>query len=81
MLEVRRKKGEHFDALLRRFKRRVQQSGTLIQAKKIRFHDGASSKTAKKKSALHRISIAEKREYLSKIGKLPVEERPRRSWK
>lgn len=81
MLEVQRKKGENFDALLRRFKRRVQQSGTLLQAKKIRFYTGEPSKSAKRRSALHRSRAAAKREYLSKIGRLPEEEqRPRRSY-
>lgn len=37
MAEVKRKKGETFDALYRRFQRRIQSSGKILQAKKIRF--------------------------------------------
>lgn len=74
MAEVKRKKGENFDSLMRRFRRRVQSSGKLIQAKKIRFRKGKASKNKQQASAVHRISIAREREYLSKIGKLPVEE-------
>lgn len=75
MIDVRRKKGESFDNLLRRFKRRVQQSGQLLQAKKVRFHQNDPNKTRRKRSALHRISVAEEREYLTKTGKLPDDER------
>ncbi|NBS41384.1 30S ribosomal protein S21, partial [bacterium] len=38
MVDVKRRKGESFDALLRRFTRRVQQSGNMLEARKIRFH-------------------------------------------
>lgn len=76
MAEVRRKKGESFDSLLRRFKRRIQQSGKLIQAKKVRFHAAPATKRKRRTSALHRLEVAREREYLEKIGKLPVEERP-----
>lgn len=74
MAEVKRKKGENFDSLMRRFRRRVQQSGRLLQAKKVRFRSKALNKTKKKKSALHRIEASEERAYLEKIGKLPKED-------
>lgn len=77
MTEVKRKKGESFESLLRRFGRRVQSSGRLIQAKKVRFHEAPKSKTKKKRSALHKIAVQEKRTYLEKIGKLPDEPKRR----
>lgn len=84
MSEMKRKKGESFDAFLRRVKRRWQQSGKLIQAKKVRFHARKPSKATVHKSALVRRKMAEKRAYLEKMGKLPEEEQrpgrwPRRS--
>ncbi len=81
MSDVKRKKGETFDALLRRFQRRTQQSGRVIQAKKVRFRKSPLSKAKKRMSALHRISAKKKLDYLGKIGKLPPEAQKRPSWK
>lgn len=73
MIETKRKKGETFESLLRRFNKRVQQSGRLIQAKKGRFHERPANKRALKESALKRKEIKEKKEYLKKIGELKEE--------
>lgn len=71
---MKRRRGESFESLLRRFGKRVQQSGRILQAKKIRFHAPKKSKNATRKSALRRLEIAEKRDYLIKTGKLIEEE-------
>ncbi len=71
--EVKRKRGETFESMMRRFSRRVQQSGKLLQAKKIRFHTSEKSRNLQKASALRREEIKKKREYLKKIGKLKDE--------
>ena len=76
MAEVKRRKGESFDSMLRRFTKRIQQSGRLLQAKKTRFHTRPKNKNAARESALRRLEIAEKREYLIKIGRLVEERRP-----
>ncbi len=81
VLEVKRRRGESFESLLRRFSKRVQQSGRLLQAKKIRFHAPKKSRSATRKSALRRLEITEKREYLIKSGKMVEEDfarKPRR---
>jgi len=79
MPEIKRKKGETFESLLRRFTRKVLESGRLIQAKKIRFYERPKSKTKKRADALRRLEIQKEREYLKKIGKLKEEpERGRR---
>ncbi len=75
MPEVKRKKGESFESMLRRFSRRVQQSGRMLQARKIRFNEPKKNKNAQKSSALRRMQIAEKREYLDRIGQLPEPKR------
>lgn len=75
MIDVKRRKGESFESLLRRFTRRVQQSGNMLEARKLRFHTDATSKNKQKASALRRLEIAEKREYLQKIGKLVEDKR------
>mgnify|MGYP001485581990 CR=1 FL=1 len=80
MAEVKRKKSESFDSLLRRFHKKLQQSGRLIQSRKIRFHDKGANRTQSKKDALRRLTMTEKRDYLKKIGKLK-DERPNRSYR
>lgn len=78
MIEVKRKKGESFESLLRRFSRRVQDSGRLLQARKIRFHSNDPSKNATKATALRREELREKREYLIKSGQATEEDFRRR---
>jgi len=68
--EVKRKKGESFESLLRRFSRRVQQSGKIIQAKKIRFRQEIKSDNKKRESALRRETLKTKREYMVKTGRI-----------
>jgi ribosomal protein S21 len=73
MVEVKRKKSESFESLLRRFNRRIIESGKVLQAKKIQFYQAKKNKNANKASALRRKELREKREYLRKIGKLKEE--------
>lgn len=77
MAEVKRKKGETFEALVRRFGKKIQQSGRIIQSRKIRYHGQKQNKTAIRAAASRRQEISEKRDYLKKIGKL-VDERDQR---
>lgn len=70
VVEVRRKDGESGESLIRRFTRKVQQSGLLIRAKRRRFYEPPKTKREQKDDAIRRKSIREKREYLKKIGKL-----------
>lgn len=77
MAEVKRKKGETFESLMRRFSKKVQQSGRLIQSRKIRFYESKKNRTKVRAAAARRSEINSKREYLKKIGKL-VEEPTRR---
>jgi len=77
IVDVKKKKGERFDSLLRRFNKRVIQSGKIFQARKIRFRDRPETKRKAKERALRRLEISEKREWLRKTGQL-VEERDQR---
>ena len=70
MAEVKRKKGETFESFLRRFNKKLQQSGKLIQSRKIRFYERPKSRGRLREDALRRKEIGTKREYLKKIGKL-----------
>ena len=73
MAEVKRRKGETFDALLRRFQRRVQSSGKLLQAKKVRFLKKDGSRNKRRESALFRVEKKQEYEYLLKTGQLKEE--------
>ena len=73
MVEIKRKKGETFDSLLRRFQRRYQQSGKSLQVKKIRFHKGDPSRTKRRRSALRRVEKGAEYAYLAKTGQLKEE--------
>ncbi len=75
MVDVKRRKSESFEALFRRFSRRVQQSGRLIQARKIRFFEPLPSKNRVREGALRRLDIRDEREYRIKTGQLVEEER------
>ena len=55
---------------MRRFTKKIIQSGKIIQAKKVKFHQKPINKTAQKAKALNREIVKKKREYLRKIGKL-----------
>lgn len=70
MVEVRKKNGESVESLLRRFTKKVQQSGILIRAKKGRFFEPKKSRLEVKEGAIRRNLIREKKDYLRKIGKL-----------
>lgn len=56
--------------MLRRFTRRVQQSGILIRAKRGRFYERPKNKRAMREDALRRKVIKERKDFLRKIGKL-----------
>jgi ribosomal protein S21 len=75
VVDVKRKKGESFESLLRRFSRRLQQSGKALEARKIRFYSDKPNKNKQRQSALRRLEIREKREYLMRIGQLKDEPR------
>lgn len=77
MVEVKKKKGETFEALVRRFSKKIQQSGRLIQSRKIRYYTPKENKTSVRTAAGRRDEINQKRDYLKKIGKLVEDPRSR----
>lgn len=78
MSEIKRRKNESFEAFIRRVKKRWQQSGKILQVKKIKFFDKKLNKNSRKRSALHRIDVTKKMDYLKKIGRLPEDALNRR---
>jgi len=72
-IEVRKRERESVQSLLRRFSRRVQQSGILIRTRRGRFYIPPLTKRQKRLSALRRFEIKKEREKLYKLGKLEHE--------
>lgn len=69
MVDVKRRDNENANSLIRRFTRKVQQSGVLLNARKIRFFAPAKSKLRVRREAKMREEIAQIKEKLRKIGK------------
>lgn len=69
MLEVKRKEKETTGAFVRRFSRRVQESGVLLEARKTRYFSKPPTKRARKQSALRRLKISKEFLRLKKLGK------------
>lgn len=67
---VRRKEKETTGSLLRRFTRKIQQSGLLIHVRKAMFHQRPKSKRKVRESALRREQLKKARERLIKEGLL-----------
>lgn len=72
-IEVRKRERETAQSLLRRFSKRVQQSGILIRARRNRFYVSPLTKRQKKLNALRRQKIQKEKEKLYKLGKLTNE--------
>lgn len=70
MVEVKRKENESFDSLLRRFNRKIQQSGVLVRARKTRFFEPVKSRNLQRKNALGRMALKEIREEMKRSGKV-----------
>lgn len=79
MVEVKRKKGEPFDALLRRFQNRFRQSGTAQEQKKEgrRYYSGGKNRNQRRESALRREQQKERYAYLAKTGQLKEDPKKR----
>ena len=75
MVEIRRKEYETAPAMLRRFTRRIQQSGILLQARKLKSYKDKPTKRAVRERALRRVKLGKERMRLEKLGKLPADER------
>ncbi len=70
MSEVKRKKGESFEAFIRRVKNQWRSSGRILQAKKIQYFVPKKSKNVQKTHAVSRAKKHSKTAYLRKIGRL-----------
>ena len=76
-IEVKKREKESAQSLLRRFSRRVQQSGILIRTRRARFYVPPLTKRQKRLGALRRLENQKAREKLYKLGKLEDEHKRR----
>ncbi len=76
MINVELKKNEHENAtnLIRRFTRKIQESGIIIKVKKNRYNERPMSKLSEKVVAIRRIARRAEVEKLKKLGKMETRE-------
>jgi ribosomal protein S21 len=73
MIQVRKKDKENAESLIRRFSRRIQQSGVLMQARKTRFQSDKKSKRKQRDEALYKVKIRKEINKLKKIDRFDNE--------
>ncbi len=69
-VEVRKREHESTESLIRRFHRRVVASGTILDAKRVRFYARPKSKQRRRNEAIRRSELKKEYEQLRKLGKL-----------
>ena len=79
-IEAKRKRGETFEAFLRRFNKRIIQGKMILQYKEKMYERKKLNKNLRRKLALSRKEYRERYERLKKAGRLPEEKvkKPRR---
>lgn len=70
LIEVKKNPNENNTSILRRFSRKIQESGIIRRVKSTRYNVRKESKLKQKKSALKRIARRREIEYLRKLGKI-----------
>ncbi len=69
-LEVKKQERETSQSLVRRFAKRVQQSGLLLRARRVRFKERKKSEQMKKRAALRREELKKEYERKQKMGEM-----------
>jgi len=72
VIEVRKNPNENNSSVLRRFSRKIQESGIIRKVKGSRYNLRKESKLKVKKNALKRMARRTEIERLRKLGKMPV---------
>lgn len=70
VIEVKKNPNENNASILRRFSRRIQESGIIRKVKGARYNVRKESKLKIKKGALKRMSRRQEIEKLKKLGKM-----------
>lgn len=69
MIEVKKKDRESSESLIRRFSRRVQQSGVLVQARRARFRKDEKTRRELRQGAMYKEKVKKVVSRLKKMGK------------
>ena len=72
VIEVKKNPNENNSSILRRFSRRIQESGIVRKVKGARYNVRKESKLKIKNSALKRMARREEIEQLKKLGKMAI---------
>jgi len=70
VIEIKKNPNENNASVLRRFSRRIQESGIIRKVKSARYNIRKESKLKVKKSALKRMTRRKEIEKLRKLGKM-----------
>ncbi len=70
VIEVKKNPNENNASILRRFSRRIQESGVIQKVKGSRYNERKESKLKVKKSTLKRLERRKEVEKLKKLGKI-----------
>jgi ribosomal protein S21 len=70
VLEAKKRDHENSEGLVRRFTRIVQQSGVLLQAKKVRYYEPKKSKNRIRVEAQRRGELQAERDRMIKMGEI-----------
>ena len=71
-IEVKKKDGEHNSGILRRFTRKVQNSGILPRVRGIRYDSRPETKFKRKKKTIKALKFSANLEEQIKLGKIPM---------
>jgi ribosomal protein S21 len=69
MIEVKKRDKESSESLIRRFSRRVQQSGVLVQARRARFRKDEKTRREMRQGAMYKEKVKKVVNRLKKMGK------------
>ncbi len=78
IVEVAKNQNESGVNLIRRFQKRIQESGVLNRARSVRYNERPDSKLSRKNSALRNLKKRVEIERLKKLGKISDRPAPRR---
>ena len=68
-IEAKKQNRETSQSLIRRFSRKIQQSGILLRARRTRFRKRPKSQQMKKRAALRREEMKKEYEKMKKLGR------------
>jgi ribosomal protein S21 len=70
MIEVKKSENESTIVLIKRFTKKIKESGILSSARYLRFRNRPKSDLRKKKEAIKKVQRKKKIDYLRKLGKI-----------